>query len=106
MNTLNMPTPSSIEETEIQALVAHHIDRAHTLAEQSGCLNRSSARLCVEDAKTLASVKTYDYAILRAAKSLAYSVGKGHPFYLAAMDDHAKADAYISERRAAFIRNR
>jgi hypothetical protein len=82
MNTLNMPTPNSIEETEIQAIVAHHIDRAHTLAEQSGCLSRSSARLCIEDAVSLANKSRYDYAMRRACKSLAYSVGIGSPLYI------------------------
>ena len=54
---------------------------ANAFAEYSGV---SSTQLCLDDAKSLLAKGFKDYAKDRALKSLAYSVGVGHPAYLAA----------------------
>ena len=47
----------------------------------NGAVMDSSARLCMEDAVTLAGNGNLDAAKTRAIKSLAYSVGILHPDY-------------------------
>lgn len=46
------------------------------------CLMLSSAELCYHDAISLFENKAYQWAGIRALKSLAYTIGKSHPDYI------------------------
>lgn len=66
---------ATMQITEVLALAEKHADKGQM---------PSSARLCLEDARSLAAQGKPILAHVRAMRSLQYSVGMFHPDYVAA----------------------
>lgn len=60
---------------------------------------RSSAQLCIDDAKRCLAAGKDNYAVMRALESLAYSVGKSSPVYKM-VQDLFKVDDMLTEEKA------
>ena len=68
--------------TDLAAIAQCIIDAACCYADRATM--RSSAELCIDDARKMMNVHRYENAIGRATRSLAYSLGVTNEVYLAA----------------------
>lgn len=81
---------------DMQATAQAIIDAACHYADVATM--KSSATLCISDARKMMNVGKYQTAIGRATRSLAYSLGVSHEVYLAA------SDAVTAAEEARYLR--